>query len=142
VPRAYLASQYCNLHCNIATFLATYLRAIVAVEPCNARSVSGVMRNSDEIERAVTALADSANGGLIVTSSVHHDLIIGLAARHKLPAVYGNRSNVNGGGVAFYGPERIDQFRRGPATSIAFSGARNRQGGTNPKVVNSCINRL
>jgi hypothetical protein len=55
VPRAYLASQYCNLHCNIATFLATSLQAIVAVEPCNARSPSGVARNADEIERAVTA---------------------------------------------------------------------------------------
>jgi hypothetical protein len=87
VPRAYLASQYCNLHCNIATFLATSLQAIVAVEPCNARSPSGVARNADEIERAVTALADSANGGRIVTSSVHHDLIIGLATGAAWPSM-------------------------------------------------------
>ena len=74
------------------------------------------LRNPDEIERAVTALASSPNGGLIVTPSagvsVHHDLIIKLAARNKLPAVYGTRSNVNGGGLIFYGPDRIEQFRR------------------------------
>jgi putative tryptophan/tyrosine transport system substrate-binding protein len=73
------------------------------------------VRNRDEIERAVSALANSGNGGLIVTPSagvsVHHDLIIELAARHKLPAVYGNRFNVNGGGL-IYGRNRIDQFRR------------------------------
>ena len=73
------------------------------------------VRNSDEIERAVSALANSGNGGLIVTPSagvsVHRDLIIELAARHKLPAVYGNRFNVNGGGL-IYGRNRIDQFRR------------------------------
>jgi ABC-type uncharacterized transport system substrate-binding protein len=74
------------------------------------------VRNSDEIERAVSALANSGNGGLIVTPSagvsVHRDLIIELAARHKLPAVYGNRFNINSGGLIFYGPNRIDQFRR------------------------------
>jgi putative tryptophan/tyrosine transport system substrate-binding protein len=74
------------------------------------------LRNPDEIERAVTALASSPNGGLIVTPSagvsVHHDLIIKLAAQNKLPAVYGTRSNVNDGGLIFYGPDRIEQFRR------------------------------
>jgi hypothetical protein len=53
------------LHCNIATFLGTSLQVTVAVERCNARSVSDVAHNTDEIERAVTALANSANGGLI-----------------------------------------------------------------------------
>ena len=65
------------------------------------------------------ALAKSENGGLIVTPSagvsVHRDLIIKLAARHSLPAVYGNRSNVSSGGLIFYGPNRIDQFRRAAA---------------------------
>ena len=78
--------------------------------------ISVSVRNAGEIERAVTAIAGSANGGLIVLPSagvsVHRDLIIALAARYKLPAVYGNRSNVTGGGLIFYGPDRIDQFRR------------------------------
>jgi putative tryptophan/tyrosine transport system substrate-binding protein len=74
------------------------------------------VRDTGDIERAVAALAHSANGGLIVTpsggSSVHRDLIITLAARHKLPAVYSDRFNVTGGGLLSYGPDRIDQFRR------------------------------
>jgi putative ABC transport system substrate-binding protein len=73
-------------------------------------------RSSSEIERAIVALAKSGNGGLIVTPSAgvsaHRDLIIRLAAQHRLPAVYGNRTNVNNGGLIFYGPNRIDQFRR------------------------------
>jgi putative ABC transport system substrate-binding protein len=75
------------------------------------------VRNSAEIERAMAALAKSGNGGLIVTPSAgvsgQRDLIITLAAKYKLPAVYGNRSNINSGGLIFYGPNRIDQFRRG-----------------------------
>jgi putative ABC transport system substrate-binding protein len=47
--------------------------------------------------------------------SVHRDLIIKLAARYSLPAVYGNRSNVSSGGLIFYGPNRIDQFRHAAA---------------------------
>ncbi len=74
------------------------------------------VRNVGEIERAVAALEKLGNGGLIVTPSAgvsaHRDLIIALAAKHKLPAVYGNRANVNSGGLIFYGPNRIDQFRR------------------------------
>jgi putative tryptophan/tyrosine transport system substrate-binding protein len=75
-----------------------------------------IVRDAGEIERAVTAFARSANGGLIVTgsaaASARHDLIIALAARHKLPAVYTQRSDVTGGGLMFYGPDRVDQFRR------------------------------
>ena len=74
------------------------------------------IRNASEIERAIAAFARSANGGLIVTPSagvsVHHNLIIKLAARHKLPAVYANRSNITGGGLISYAPDRADQFRR------------------------------
>jgi putative tryptophan/tyrosine transport system substrate-binding protein len=81
----------------------------VEVSPVN-------VRDAGEIERAVAALARSGNGGLIVTpsagSSVHRDLIITLAARHKLPAVYSDRFNVMSGGLLSYGPDRIDQFRR------------------------------
>jgi putative ABC transport system substrate-binding protein len=76
-------------------------------------------RDAGEIERAVAAFARSADGGLIVTPSasvsVHHDLIITLAVRHKLPAVYSSRDNVTGGGLISYGPNIVDQFRRAAA---------------------------
>jgi len=74
------------------------------------------MRRADEIERAVAAFARSLNGGLIVTagsgSAMHGDLIITLAARHKLPAVYSDRHFVTGGGLISYGPDRVDQYRQ------------------------------
>jgi putative ABC transport system substrate-binding protein len=74
------------------------------------------MRKPDEIERVVAAFARSSNGGLIVTSgsgsAIHRDLIITLAARHKLPAVYGDRHFVTGGGLISYGPDRVDQYRQ------------------------------
>ena len=73
------------------------------------------VRDAGEIERAVAAFARSPNGGLVVTSSVtatvHNDLIIKLAARHKLPAVYGNRFSVTGGGLVSYAPDYVDQHR-------------------------------
>jgi putative tryptophan/tyrosine transport system substrate-binding protein len=91
--------------------------AIQALAQSLGVEVSAVnVRDAGDIERVVAALARSANGGLIVTpsggSSVHRDLIITLAARHKLPAVYSDRFNVTGGGLLSYGPDRIDQFRR------------------------------
>jgi putative ABC transport system substrate-binding protein len=68
------------------------------------------------IERAVEAFARSANGGLIMTggafSAVARDLIITLATRHKLPAVYPFRDMVTAGGLVSYGPDYADQFRR------------------------------
>jgi len=73
------------------------------------------VRDAGEIERAVAAFARSPNGGLVVTTSatatVHNDLIIKLAARHKLPAVYGNRFSVTGGGLVSYAPDYVDQYR-------------------------------
>jgi putative ABC transport system substrate-binding protein len=81
----------------------------VEVNPVN-------MRDGGEIERAVTAFAHSPNGGLIVTGSglafVYRDLIITLAARHKLPAVYPGRFFAAAGGLISYGADQIDQFRR------------------------------
>ena len=69
-----------------------------------------------KIERAVTAFAGSANGGLITTASglaaVHRDLIVTLAALHKLPAIYYERYFVAAGGLISYGPNFLDQFRR------------------------------
>jgi putative ABC transport system substrate-binding protein len=74
------------------------------------------VRDAPEIERAVATFARSPNGGLIATSvagvSRHRDLIITLAARHKLPAVYPESSYVTGGGLVFYGPDFVDQYRR------------------------------
>jgi putative ABC transport system substrate-binding protein len=73
-------------------------------------------RDAGEIERAVAAFARSPNSGLIVTPSAttggNRDLIVTLAARHKLPAVYADRSDVTGGGLISYGIDRVDQFRR------------------------------
>jgi putative tryptophan/tyrosine transport system substrate-binding protein len=73
-------------------------------------------RDASEIERDITAFARSSNGGLIVTAgpwgTVHRELIITLAARHKLPAVYFERYFVTGGGLISYGPHMIDQYQR------------------------------
>ena len=73
-------------------------------------------RDASEIERVVTAFAGSPNGGLIITASgpalAHRELIITLAARHKLPAIYFERVFAAAGGLVSYGPDRIDLFRR------------------------------
>ncbi len=91
--------------------------AIQSAAPSLGVEVSPVnVRDAGEIERAVAAFARSSNGGLIVTVSalavVHRDLIITLAARHKLPAVYYERNFVAGGGLISYGPDYLDQYRR------------------------------
>ena len=74
------------------------------------------VREPDEIERAITTFAKSSNGGLIVTGSplaqLHRGIIISLAARHKLPAVYFERFFVADGGLISYGPDFVDQYRR------------------------------
>ncbi len=74
------------------------------------------LSDAGEVERAITAFARSPNGGLVVTSSawsvVRRDLIIALAARHKLPAVYFQRAFVANGGLISYGADFIDQHRR------------------------------
>jgi putative ABC transport system substrate-binding protein len=74
------------------------------------------LRDAGEIERAVTAFARSANGGLVVTASalslVHSELILALAARHKLPAIYPRRSFVAAGGLISYGFDALDQVQR------------------------------
>jgi putative tryptophan/tyrosine transport system substrate-binding protein len=93
------------------------LGVIQAVAPSMGAEVTPVnMRDAGEIERAITAFARSPNGGLIVTGStlarVHSDLIVTLAARHKLPAVYFARYFVVGGGLISYGPEFVDQYRQ------------------------------
>jgi putative tryptophan/tyrosine transport system substrate-binding protein len=89
---------------------------IQSVAPSVGIDVSPVnVRDASEIERAVAAFARFSNGGLIVTASalavVHRDLIVTLAARHKLPAVYFQREFVDGGGLISYGSNWVDQFR-------------------------------
>jgi putative ABC transport system substrate-binding protein len=91
--------------------------AIQAVAPSLRVEVNPVnLRDAGEIERAVAAFARSPNGGLIVTGSawanLHRDLIITLAARHKLPAVCSERNFVAAGGLISYGPNYLDQFRK------------------------------
>ena len=91
--------------------------AIQAVAPSLRVELSPVdVRDAPEIERAVTAFAGIENGGLVVTASpsgtVHRELIIALAARHKLPAVYWQRFYRASGGLMSYGPDLLDQFRR------------------------------
>ena len=80
----------------------------VEVSPIN-------LQDAGEIERAVTAFAGSSNGGLILTAgalgAIHRDLIIVLAARYKLPAVYSNPIHAAAGGLACYGADFIDQYR-------------------------------
>src|SRR5262249_9751657 len=91
--------------------------AIQSVTPSLGGEVNPInMRDADEIERAVKAFARQPNSGLIVTASgtsiFHHDLIIVLAARYKLPAVYYERFFAAAGGLISYGPDRTDQYRR------------------------------
>ena len=91
--------------------------AIQAMAPSVGVEVVPVnVRDAPEIERAVTAFARSPNGGLLVTASalavLHRDLIVTLAARHKLPTVYWERFFVTSGGLISYGPDVVDQFWR------------------------------
>ena len=91
-----------------------YVASLIGVE------VSPVdLRDAGVIERAVTALGRAGNGGLIVTADsmavAHRELIIRLAARHKLPAVYSRRLFVTDGGLISYGADRVDLFRQAAA---------------------------
>jgi len=72
------------------------------------------VRNAIEIEHNIAAFARTADGGLIMTGSAmegHRDLMIGLAAKYKLPAVYISRQEAAAGGLISYGPNTLDQFR-------------------------------
>jgi len=90
---------------------------IQAVAPSLRVEVSALnKRDTDELEHAINTFAALPTGGLIVTAIgptlVNRDLIIALAARHKLPAVYFDRLFVTAGGLLSYGPDRIDLYRR------------------------------
>jgi putative ABC transport system substrate-binding protein len=77
------------------------------------------VRDAGEIERSVAAFARAPGGGLIVSASpgalVHRDLIISLAAMHRLPAISGDRPFVGAGGLISYGSDHLDQYRRAVA---------------------------
>ena len=91
--------------------------AIQAVAPSFGVEVSPIgVRDAPEIERAVAAFARQPNGGLIVfggpLAQLHRELIITLADRHRLPAVYFDRHLVAAGGLISYGPDQVEQFRQ------------------------------
>jgi putative tryptophan/tyrosine transport system substrate-binding protein len=94
------------------------LAAIQTVAPSLSVELTPVgVRDAGEIERAITTFARGPNGGLIMVgppSSVqrHNDLIVALAARHRLPAIYPSRFFVISGGLMSYAPDRVDQYRR------------------------------
>jgi putative ABC transport system substrate-binding protein len=91
--------------------------AIQSVAPSFGMEVNPVsLRDPGEIERGITAFAASPNGGLIITAAplgtLYRELIIALAARHKLPAIYSSRFFAADGGLVYYGPDLTDQYRR------------------------------
>jgi putative ABC transport system substrate-binding protein len=93
----------------VAAQQAVAPRLGVEIKPINTRDAA-------ELERGISEFARAPNGGLIVTAGgrtlLHRELIITLAARHKLPAVYSNRSFVAAGGLISYGPDFVDQYRQ------------------------------
>jgi ABC-type uncharacterized transport system substrate-binding protein len=94
-----------------------FLRTAKAVAPSlGIEVVPAPVANADEIERSIESFARAPNGGLIApndtTVEVNRDLVIALAARHRLPAVYAFRDFVTAGGLMYYGSDLITQFRR------------------------------
>jgi putative ABC transport system substrate-binding protein len=90
--------------------------AILSVSPSFGVELRSVdVRDAGEIERALTAFAGTPNGGLIVTGSaltfMHRELIIALAARHRLPAVYNARYYAAAGGLISYGSNSVEEYR-------------------------------
>jgi putative ABC transport system substrate-binding protein len=99
------------------TALVAQLRSVEAAAPTLGVTVSAApVRDAAEIERAIDAFAAGPNGGLVVLSdfvaNAHREMIITLAARHRLPAIHVYRYFVADGGLISYGPDEIDQFRR------------------------------
>ena len=110
-------SRAAVLRDSMTTGGAGQLGAIQAVAPSFGIELIPIdVRDAGEIERNLTAFARQSNGGLFVTTSaratVHRDLVIALAARHRLPAVYPYRYWAAGGGLLSYGPDPTDNYRR------------------------------
>jgi putative tryptophan/tyrosine transport system substrate-binding protein len=96
---------------------AAQFAAVQAVAPTFRIEPTSIdSHDADEIERAIAAFAREPNGGLIVTTGAggeaHRELIVKLAARHRLPAIYPYRYWATGGGLMSYGPDVFDQYRR------------------------------
>ena len=94
-----------------------YFGVIQAVAPTLGVELRPIdTRDAGEIERAVVAFASEPNSGLIATTGggvlQHRELIVALAARHRLPAIYAYRSHVMSGGLMSYGLDNLDQYRR------------------------------
>ena len=103
-----------------ATYYDYFLRAGEAVAPSlGIEPVPILVENAADIERAIVSFAGALNGGLVllpdVTTAVHRDLFIALAVRHRLPAVYWDRSLVAAGGLMSYGNDLVDSFRQAAA---------------------------
>jgi putative tryptophan/tyrosine transport system substrate-binding protein len=100
-----------------ATFYDYYLHAAEAAAPSlGIEPVPILVENVADIERAIESFASAPNGGLVlildVAATVHRDLIIALAAQHRLPAVYYSRIFVAAGGLISYGNDLVDVFRQ------------------------------
>jgi putative ABC transport system substrate-binding protein len=99
-----------------ATGIGQFAAIQSVAQPLGVELRSVGVRNAHEIEQGVTAFARGGNGGLIVTAGafafMNRELIIKLAARHRLPAVYAYRSVVTAGGLISYGSDSIDPYRR------------------------------
>jgi putative ABC transport system substrate-binding protein len=100
-----------------ATYYEYFLRAGEALAPSlGIEPVPTLVENATDIERAIASFASAPNGGLVVlpdvTAVVHRDLIIALAARHRVPAVYFARYWVAAGGLMSYGNDFVDVFRQ------------------------------
>jgi putative ABC transport system substrate-binding protein len=101
-----------------AAYYEFYLRgAQAAASLLDIELVLGTIENAPaDIERSYEVFASTPNGGLILppdtNSNVHRDLLIALAARHRLPAVYSDRVFVAAGGLMCYSTNRFDQFQQ------------------------------
>jgi putative ABC transport system substrate-binding protein len=100
-----------------APFYNYYLRAAESLSPSlGIELVPSLVENAADIERTIGAFARTPNGGLLlspgVTGVAHRDLIIALAARYSLPAVYWERLFVAAGGLMSYGADYVDMFRQ------------------------------
>jgi putative ABC transport system substrate-binding protein len=97
-----------------------FMRSAMAAAPLLAiEIVPGHIENATDIERVISSLAQTANVGLVVVPDItalkHRDLVIALAARHRIPVVYHNRLFVAAGGLMSYGTDSVDTFRQAAA---------------------------
>jgi len=98
-------------------FAEKFLRSLQEIAPSfGVRPILAEVRNAADIERSVDAFAGQPKGGLLTvpafTASIHRALIFRVAARHRLPAVYPFRFYAADGGLASYGPDQVEQYRR------------------------------